>query len=160
MTPEDRLVNILRVPKLGAGKAARVQIGDGGKTIRFDPTRDFIDFPGGSHKFTIRYDDQSKRYWSLVNKDSNPPAVRNVLALVSSPDLEHWTVQAILLRHSDSRHHAWQYLDWLFDGNDLIAVSRTAWDGSHSFHDANYLTFHRIEDFRRLTMQDSHVEAK
>ena len=160
VTPKDELVDILRVQKPGAGKAARVQIGDDGKTIRFDPARDFIDFPGGSHKFTIRYDEQSRRYWSLVNKDYDPPAVRNVLALVSSPDLEHWTVKSILLRHSDSRHHAWQYLDWLFDGNDLIAVSRTAWDGSHSFHDANYLTFHRIANFRRLTIQDSRAAPR
>ena len=152
VTPEGRLVDILRVQKPGGGKAARVHIGEDGKTLHFDPAKDFLDIPGGSCKFTIRYDGQSKRYWSLVNKENDPPAVRNVLALVSSPDLEHWTVRSIIQRHPDKLHHAWQYVNWLFDGNDLIAASRTAWDGSHSFHDANYLTFHRIADFRRLTM--------
>jgi hypothetical protein len=152
VTPEGRLVDILRVQRPGGGKAARVHIGEDGKTLRFDPAKDFLDIPGGSCKFTLRYDGQSKRYWSLVNKENDPPAVRNVLALVSSPDLEHWTVRSIIQRHPDKLHHAWQYVDWLFDGNDLIAASRTAWDGSHSFHDANYLTFHRIADFRRLTM--------
>ena len=85
VAPEGRLLNILRVQKPRRGKGARVQVGDDGKTIRFDPARDFLDFPGGSHKFTIRYDDQSKRYWSLVNKEKDPPAVRNVLAWFPRP---------------------------------------------------------------------------
>lgn len=155
VTPDQRLVNILRVQTPGGGKAARVQIADDGKTIRFDPAKGFIDMPGGVSKFTIRYDEPTKRYWSLVNKENDPPAIRNILALVSSADLEHWTVRSIILRHLDSRQHAWQYVDWLFAGDDLIVASRTAWDGSHNFHDANYLTFHRVKGFRRLTMQDS-----
>lgn len=44
-------------------------------------------------------------------------------------------------------------MDWQFDGPDIIAVCRTAWDdadsGARNFHDANYLTFHRIADFRQ-----------
>jgi hypothetical protein len=74
----------------------------------------------------------------------------NVLALVSSSDLKRWKVHTIVLQHPDRRHHAWQYVDWRFDGDDIVAVSRTAWGDSHNFHDANYLTFHRINDFRRL----------
>jgi hypothetical protein len=35
-----------------------------------------------------------------------------------------------------------------FFGPDIVAVSRTAWDGSHNFHDANYLTLHRVPNFR------------
>lgn len=35
------------------------------------------------------------------------------------------------MRHYDSGYHAWQYPDWLFAGDDLIVVSRTAWGGSH-----------------------------
>ena len=40
------------------------------------------------------------------------------------------------------------------DSDDLVAVSRTAYDdyegGAHSAHDANFLTFHRIKNFRTL----------
>ena len=43
-----------------------------------------------------------------------------------------------------------------FEGEDIIAVSRTAHDdglgGAHDMHDANYLTFHRVRDFRKLQL--------
>ena len=155
VTPEGKLVDILRVALRGGDKAAIVRVSDDGKTVSFDPEHDFIDFPGGSNKFTIRYDEKTKRYWALVNKEKNPPAYRNVLTLTSSANLRNWNVESIILRHVDSRNHAWQYVDWLFEGDDLIAVSRTAWDGSHRAHDANFFTFHRIEDFRSLTVADS-----
>jgi hypothetical protein len=71
-----------------------------------------------------------------------------VLVLASSADLRTWIVERILLRHDDGKSHAWQYVDRQFDGPDIIAVSRTAWDGSHNYHDANYFTFHRFADFR------------
>ncbi|MBM4018136.1 MAG: hypothetical protein FJ288_07365 [Planctomycetes bacterium] len=101
----------------------------------------------------IRRDPASKRYWSLVNKETDPPAYRNTPSLVSSADLRSWRVESILLRHEDPKNHAFQYVDWLLEGDDIIAVSRTAWDGSHRAHDANYLTFHRVADFRRRTLQ-------
>jgi len=39
-----------------------VRISDDGKSASFDPARDHIDFPGGAKKFTIRYDERTKRY--------------------------------------------------------------------------------------------------
>jgi predicted neuraminidase len=57
-------------------------------------------------------------------------------------------VQRVLLQHPDTKAHGFQYVDWLFEGDDIIAVCRTAWDGAHNAHDANHLTFHRIADFR------------
>lgn len=149
VTPEGKLVNILRVNDDRGDRAAIVRISDDGKTVSFDPNNDFIDFPGGRTKFTIRYDPASRRYWSLVNKQRNPTAYRNILALTSSEDLRNWTIHSIILRHDDPKNHAFQYVDWLFEDNAIIAVSRTAWDGSHRAHDANYMTFHRIRDFRQ-----------
>ena len=43
-----------------------------------------------------------------------------------------------------------QYVDWQFDGDDLIYLVRTAYDGAHNYHDSNRITFHRLADFRRL----------
>jgi hypothetical protein len=44
-------------------------------------------------------------------------------------------------------------VDWQFDGADILAVSRTAFEdesgGAHRAHDANFMTFHRIRDFRK-----------
>ena len=37
-----------------------------------------------------------------------------------------------------------------FEGDDIIYLCRTAMNGAHSFHDSNYSTFHRVEDFRKL----------
>ena len=35
---------------------------------------------------------------------------------------------AIVLQHPDRARHAFQYVDWQFDGADLIVASRTAFD--------------------------------
>ncbi|MFC1461694.1 exo-alpha-sialidase, partial [Verrucomicrobiota bacterium] len=148
------------------GKAAIVNIADDGKTVSFDPKNGFIDFPGGCKKFTIRYDSVSKLYWSLTNyaqdKDRkravNVERTRNTLALTSSPDLKRWTVKSILLYHPDVRNSGFQYVDWQFEGEDIIAVSRTAYDdgigGAHNCHNANYFTFHRVEGYRKRTLKD------
>lgn len=152
--PDGSMVDISRINLEGADKAAIVQCSEDGKTLTVDPETAMIDFPGGAVKFLIRYDEKTKRYWSLSNPQTDPRATRNVLALVSSEDLRTWTINCIVLRHYDRKHHAWQYVDWVFDGDDLIYASRTAWDGSHDMHDANYLTFHRLENFRDLTRKD------
>jgi hypothetical protein len=85
-------------------------------------------------------------------RSENPSAIRNTLALLSSTNLRDWHNRGIVLHHPDTVHHAFQYVDWLIDGDDLIAACRTAFDdeqgGAHSAHDANFLTFHRIANFR------------
>ena len=164
VTPEGEVVNILRVagpvPSLFTVEtAAVVHVSPDGETASFDPERDFIDFPGGGVKFTIRYDAVSGRYWSLVNAQREPYAMRNRLVLTSSADLRDWTVEAELLEHWDIAYHAWQYVDWLFEGDDIIFVSRTAHpteegERPHNYHDANLMTFHRIEGFREYHAWD------
>ena len=161
VTPSGELVDILRVDtKPEAGYAAVVHIGADGESASFDPGADFIRMPGGAKKFTIRFDRESGRYWSLVNwvppafDRGRPGQTRNTLALVSSADLRDWEVRAVVLHHPDVQRHAFQYVDWLFDGPDLIVASRTAFDdglgGAHRAHDANLMTFHRVEGFRTL----------
>ncbi len=155
INPEGSVVDILRVDNLQHIAILKLT----GSSLRLDR---FADFPGGATKFTIRFDPVSKVYWTLCNPAlsgetqtvSSPGSVRNTLVLMSSPDLTHWTARAIVLHHPDSLLHAFQYVDWQFDGTDIIAASRTAFDdedgSAHSFHDANYLTFHRISSFRKL----------
>ena len=145
--PGDKLVVMLRVARRYE-EAAVIRISENGKTLTFDPENGLVRFPGGTSKFTIRYDAKTKRYWSLVNKREKPTAVRNVLALTSSADLIHWSVESVILEHPDGERVGFQYVDWQFEGHDIIAVSRTACNGADNFHDANYLTFHRIRNFR------------
>lgn len=170
-TRDGGIVDVLRVEdRPEGGKAALVRISPDGKSATFDPDTDFIDFPGGTKKFAIRYDPTSKRYWTLANpvlpvhRSTNPGRVRNAVALMCSTDLRDWTMRCIVLYHPDPVLHGFQYLDWLFEGDDLIVVSRTAYvtgpDAPPRQHDANYLTFHRLEHFRRLTMADSAPGAR
>jgi hypothetical protein len=148
LDPAGKLVNVLRTNDGGDDRAALVHVSEDGRQLAFDRETDVVAMPGGGAKFTIRYDRRTARYWSIVNQQTAPAAYRNNLVLASSGDLRRWQVEATLLYHPDDRKHAWQYVDWQFAGDDLVFVSRTAFDdglgGAHSAHDANYLTFHRI----------------
>lgn len=165
VTPKGEVVDMLRVDNNSTldERAAIVKISSDGKTASFDTATGFVLFPGGSKKFTIRYDSVSKLYWTIANyiPDSikqkntgrNPAGIRNTQALFSSPDLVSWNFRKLLLQHPDVINHGFQYIDWLFDKNDILFVSRTAYDdgegGAHNNHDANFLTFHRVKRFRR-----------
>jgi hypothetical protein len=166
VTPDGGIVDILRADtKKPFEKVALIRIGAAGRTAAFDPARDFVDFPGGAKKFTIRFDPVSHHYWTLsspmlpFHPAARPGGVRNAVALMRSKDLRRWETRTILLYHPDTKKHGFNYPDWLFDGEDLVAVIRTAYDdgvgGAHNFHDANYMTFHRFREFRDLTMEDA-----
>lgn len=160
--PDGRLADILRVDHPRRGIAAIATLGDGGSTLQFDPEKDFIDFPGGATKFLIRQDPLSGDYWALANPaepqhlgdDVVQSKLRNTLALLHSSDARHWEIRHLILHHPDHKVHAFQYPDWIFDGDDMVFVSRTCWPdefgGAPNHHDANFLTFHRLERFRNL----------
>ncbi|WP_081817074.1 sialidase family protein [Polaribacter sp. Hel_I_88] len=160
VTPDDKLVNILRVHYLEhGGKVAKVHYDADKNKISFNPDKDFLNFPGGSKKFTIRYDEKTKRYWTLSNhiKDIgyNPERTRNCLTLSSSKDLMNWEVHEEIIYQPDLEKHGFQYADWQFEGNDIITVIRTAYDdefgGADSQHNNNYMIFKRIENYNELS---------
>jgi hypothetical protein len=166
VAPDGNIVNILRVDYNPEGNiAAIVRCSDDGREVAFNPDKDFIAFPGGATKFTIRHDPTTNLYWTLCNfipefqQFERAASTRNTLALASSPDLRDWTVRCVVLHHPDVEKHAFQYVDWLLEGDDLIVASRTAYEdgigGALRAHDANFLTFHRVQDFRNLEMADS-----
>jgi len=158
--PDGQLWNILRVhsdPVLNI--AARVRILDGGRALAFDPDTGFFHLPGGMSKFTIRRDPADGRYWMLANdmQDQPTPIRRNRLSLFCSADLWTWERRQVLL---DDHHEptpeasvrltGFQYVDWQFDGADLLYLVRTAYRGAHSFHDANRVTYSAVRDVRAL----------
>lgn len=151
--------------------AALARISADGRTFAFDPAADFVHFIGSEAKFTIRFDPVSRRYWTLANKITNPRSgaewvqsphhQRNVIALSSSADLRDWSEHYRLLRYDEGSvvvkegsRVGFQYLDWQFDGDDLVAVCRMAWNGLN-YHDANTISFHRVQGFRSAKMSDS-----
>lgn len=160
VTPDRQMVDILRVDyrQHPTEKAAIVRIDSDGKIATFS-SEDFVDFPGGCKKFTIRRDAETGQYFGLSNYVPerfayyNTERTRNTLALVSSEDLRTWEICRIALQHDSLEDHAFQYVDWQFDGPDIIAVSRTAYDdglgGADNQHNANFMTFHRLADFRK-----------
>lgn len=174
---DGRVLDILRVAAGPIEKAAIVSISADGKAASFEPASGFIDLPGAATKFTIRRDPRTESagakpvWWTLSN--AAPPAanaerdrsrVRNTLCLLRSEDLRTWELRSVVLHHADRQRHGFQYIDWLFDGDDIVAVSRTAFGdaegGARTYHDANYLTFHRVKDFRSRSMADSCFDPK
>ena len=74
--------------------------------------------------------------------------------LISSDDVRHWKEEAVLVESDNPFFDGFQYVDWQFDGSDIVAVCRMACPESRGLpvrqHDANFMTFHRIENFRSL----------
>ena len=177
-----QLLNMLRVDlPPGPEQAAIVTVSADGQTAAFESARGFVEFPGGAKKFSIRRDprtqavsgnDEKPIWWTLAtavpprvaaaNPRRRPGSIRNTLVLMRSEDLRQWEICTVLLHHPEVAHHGFQYVDWLFDGDDIVAACRTAYDdatgGAHNNHDANFLTFHRVTDFRGRTMADSVVD--
>lgn len=117
-----------------------------------------IKFPGGMTKFTIRRDEQTGKYISLVNPNTDPDYTveRSTLALSVSDDCYNWELKETLLypewlenRVKLLTGHAFQYVDWIFDGDDILYVVREAGIGANNYHNSNYITFYRLKDFRR-----------
>jgi hypothetical protein len=187
--PDGRILNILRTnthPANGAPReivdgpaglkrfevVAAMEVGEGGTELRFDPREDFRSMPGAQSKFTIRFDEVSGRYFAIVSKITapelksydwalSPHHQRNVLKMISSPDLMVWTEDYTLLSYrkgdvvTKENPIGFQYADWVIDGDDMLVVSRTAWSEASNYHDANFITFHRIEKFRTKAPADS-----
>ena len=81
---------------------------------------------------------------------------RNYSALISSDDLINWEIEELLLcdrsvinYYLSVSVHAFQYVDWIFDGDDILLVVREAMEDAANFHDSNYMTFYRIENYRQ-----------
>lgn len=113
-----------------------------------------IEFPCNHTKFDVKYDNVSKTYYAIGSRiyDGKLPNARNLLSLLISPNCKSWTVVKDLLdyRHESADEVGFQYVDMQFDGDDLVYLCRTAINGAHNFHDANYSTFHRIKNFRSI----------
>ncbi len=122
-----------------------------GKKLEFYKT---VDFYGNRSKFSVLYDDVTKQYFSIVNRlqGDYTRGMRNIASLSVSSDLVHWRILCDLLDYSalDTEKVAFQYIDFLFDGDDLLYLSRTAFNDAANFHNSNYCTFHRVKEFRGL----------
>lgn len=149
--PENRLLNVMRFGGDKCVLAYEVNTKDCEAMLEYSHC---IPFPANKSKFMIKKDDFTGKYYSIVSrlKDNVPCHTRNLLSLMSSDDMKNWNVVCDLLdySHTDPNEVGFQYVDFEFDGNDIIYLCRTALNNAHNFHDANYSTFHRIKNFRNL----------
>lgn len=111
---------------------------------------------GANTKTYILYDAPSRKYWGIGNLVTNPktPAMRNVPALVVSDDGYDWRVAKVLYdySHLSADEVGMQYHHFIIEGDDILWLSRTAFNQAKNFHDSNCQTFHVIENFRSLDL--------
>jgi hypothetical protein len=124
----------------------------------------FVPCPGGQMKFHILYDDVTRKYWllstqatdSMARPDRLPPNRYNLpfdqrrrLQLHFSKNMIDWCF-AGLVAVGPAEHASRHYASMVIDGDDLLVLSRSGDTRARSAHDGNLITFHRINDFRRL----------
>jgi len=112
-----------------------------------------IDFPYGTQfsKFYLLWDAQSHRYLMVGNAETGSTGAitqRNNLDLYESNDLSSWRHVRTLVEDDspgswdDSvRLRAFSQPTAQIDGNDLLVVSRTAYDGAENYHNTNRAEF-------------------
>ncbi len=117
--------------------------------------------PGSAKRMTIAYDATSGKYWSLVSPiysntaslyGLNPSQNRNSMVLISSTDLVNWTRERTCIYSDNAFNNSYHYIDWRFDGDDLVSVFRCSADEERglplNYHDSNALGYFRVQNFR------------
>ena len=108
-----------------------------------------IKFPANHTKFIMRYDDVTKKYYSLASRitDENKPGDRSLLSLMVSDDLENWDVAMDVIdkRNCDTSKVGFQYTDFFIENGVIYYLCRTAMNNANSFHDSNYSIFGKID---------------
>ncbi|MBN2853713.1 MAG: exo-alpha-sialidase [Clostridia bacterium] len=124
----------------------------------------YLPIPGGQMKFHIIYDDVTKLYWllstqtrdsmtraELLNSDryNLPDNERNKLVLHFSSNCIDWCFAGMVTKGETeimSRHYA----SMTVNKDDLYIVSRSGDEHSQSAHNGNFISFHKVENFRKL----------
>eukprot|EP00047_Mylnosiga_fluctuans_P005687 m.242067 g.242067 ORF g.242067 m.242067 type:complete len:439 (+) comp13960_c0_seq1:1-1317(+) len=89
--------------------------------------------------------------WAHANSRDN-------LTLAVSQNLTTWTMLATVMA-PDTGDPEWlrqittgfQYVDWQFDGDDIIAAVRAAYRGADCYHNSNRILFQRLVRWQQLT---------
>jgi len=157
VAPDGNIYDVMRYfifdgePKYGLTLAYKVNSDNPDAPLEYSHT---CKMDCNNSKFMIKYDEVSKRYYTVASEiyDDKHIYARNLLSLFSSTDMEHWHVVKRLYDHREIAQEkgGMQYVDFYFEGDDIIFLCRTALNNAHSYHDSNYSTFHTIRNFREL----------
>jgi len=151
------------------GLAAVCELDDSRGDLRMNFCQ-FHPLPGGQCKFFILHDDRSKLFWMLSNipTDSQdlynrkkeliesgfvagPGNERRILVLHYGRDGLNWFPAGVVAMWP-SPLQAFMYPSAAIDGNDIVFISRTSQQAPNQ-HDADIVTFHRIQNFRSLAVE-------
>jgi hypothetical protein len=157
VAPDGDLYNVMRynitkaTPSYGLVMVYRVNTEDPDAPLEYSHT---MEMPCNNSKFTIKYDEISKRYYAVVTRIDCEARIhrRNLLSLMSSTDMEHWELVCDLIdkRDEDMDKVGFQYVDFKIEGDDLIYLCRSSFNNADTHHNSNYSTFHRVTNFRKL----------
>ena len=156
---DGKVYDILRCESQPAsGYAAVVQISKDGKNVfKVESCDSLIRMPTSVSKFVIRFDEKTQKYISLtsINTIKGFADQRSILAMVSSDNLFDWKINEYLLVDREimnpvcsAYEHAFQYVDFVIDGDDIIMLVREAAGRTNIWHDGSHVTFYRINGFR------------
>ena len=149
--PARKLLNIMRFGGDGLAICYEVNTEDHDAPLTYSRC---MPFPAHLSKFMSKYDAVSGKYYSVATRsyDKTKKNARNLLSLMCSEDLHNWQVVTDLLEYRNCDHNmsSFQDVDFEIEGEYIIYLCRTAFNQAHNYHDANYSTFHRIKDFRKL----------
>jgi hypothetical protein len=155
-----------------AGLAAVFDLSDDGNKLDLKFTQ-FHPMPGGQLKFCVLWDEVSRMFWATANlvvddrgafewwaeghkrgNFSNDGVVggndRRFLMLLYSLDGLNW-FQAGCVARAAKISQSFMYAKPVIDGDDLAIISRSSVNAPNQ-HDADYATFHRVRNFRRLAL--------
>ena len=123
-----------------------------------------IALPGGQMKFHILFDDVTQLYWLLGTQATDsmtraeelsadrynlPNNQRTRLVLHFSKNLIDWCF-AGLVTAKDNERESRHYASMVIDDEDLCILSRSGDSRAASAHNGNWITFHKVKNFRNL----------
>lgn len=148
------------------GMCAVCDLYDDGTNLAYSFAQ-FYPWPGAQNHFHIIHDHVSGFYWMTANLTTHsqdlefaeklarygrfsgrPGNQRRILALQCSFNALNWLTAGYLVIWPQPRRSC-NYTTPLIDGDDLLVVSRTSYDGPDQ-HDNDLATFHRVSNFRVL----------
>ena len=151
LAPDGNLFNVMRFGGDSCAIAYLIDTENHDAPLRYSHC---IPFPANRSKFMMKFDTVSQKYYSIGCRILDPafPGFRNLLSFMASDNMQNWHVVCDLIdySHEDPNKIGFQYVDFEFEGEDIIYLCRTAMNNANTYHDSNYTTFHRIKKFRDL----------
>ena len=156
-----------------AGLCAVLDLNDDGGKLDLKFTQ-FHPMPGGQLKFCVQWDEASQMFWATANLVVDSQGAfdwwaegekrgnfafasglggndRRFLMLLYGVDGLNW-LHAGCVAQAGKISQSFMYARPVIDGNDLAIIARSSVNAPNQ-HDADYATFHRVRDFRKLALK-------